>query len=118
MKQQRFRFWLLTLLLLGLFVLLAFYGTYSVMTYGNRWFASSRNPRVRLQKENVIAGSILDRNGVPLAWTDESGVRRYQADEEARRAVVHILGETTGKVANGVESFQTGYLYGFKSGFP
>ena len=114
MKQQRFRFKLLALLLFGLFALLAVYGVYSINTYGNRWFAYAKNPRVREQKQSVIAGAIYDRNGILLASTVE-GERVYQADEAVRRAVVHVLGDSEGQVSNGVEGFQTAYLYGFKS---
>ena len=113
-KQQRFRFKLLALLLFGLFALLAVYGVYSINTYGNRWFAYARNPRVREQKANVTAGSIYDRNGVLLASTVD-GKRVYQADEASRRAVVHVIGDSEGQVSNGVEGFQTAYLYGFKA---
>ena len=113
-KQQRFRFKLLALLLFGLFALLAVYGVYSINTYGNRWFAYARNPRVREQKSTVTAGSIYDRNGVLLAST-EDGKRVYQPDEASRRAVVHVIGDSAGQVSNGVEGFQTAYLYGFKA---
>ena len=113
-KQQRFRFKLLALLLFGLFALLAVYGVYSINTYGNRWFAYARNPRVREQKQNVTAGSIYDRNGILLASTVD-GKRVYQADEASRRAVVHVIGDSEGQVSNGVEGFQTAYLYGFKA---
>ena len=102
MKQQRFRFKLLAFLVFGLFLLLAVYGGYSVLTYGNRWFSSSKNPRVRAQKQSVIAGSILDRDGVVLAYTNEDGDRIYQEDEAARRAVVHVVGDSSGQVSNGV----------------
>ena len=118
MKQQRLRFKLLALLLFLLFALLVAYGGYSVITYGNRWFSSSKNPRVREQKENVIAGEVTDRNGVVLAYTDADGTRRYQEDEATRRAMVHLLGDEDGNVSNGVESFQTSYLYGFQCSFP
>ncbi|MBQ8555538.1 MAG: penicillin-binding protein 2 [Clostridia bacterium] len=114
MKQQRFRFKLLALLLFGLFALLAVYGLYSINTYGNRWFAYARNPRIRAQKQSVIAGDILDRNGVLLATTID-GKRTYQTDEQARRAIVHLLGDDEGQVSNGVEGFQTAYLYGFRT---
>lgn len=117
MKQQRFRFKLLALFLFALFLVLIAYGAYSVLVYGNRWFASSKNPRVRVQKESVMAGSVLDRNGVVLASTTEEGERVYQADEAARRAIVHLLGDSQGQVANGVETFQTSYLYGFHASF-
>ena len=112
MKQQRLRFKLLALILFGMFAVLAVYGGYSVVTYGNRWFSSRWNPRVRAQKQSVIAGDILDRNGVTLATTVD-GKRTYQADENARRAIVHLLGDEQGQVSNGVETFQTSYLYGF-----
>lgn len=114
MKQQRFRIKLLALLLFGLFALLAVYGVYAINTYGNRWFAYARNPRVRSQKRTVIAGDIYDRSGVLLATTVD-GERVYQADEASRRAVVHVLGDDEGQVSNGVEGFQTAYLYGFKA---
>lgn len=118
MKQQRFRFKLLALILFGLFALLAAYGLYSINTYGGRWFAYNRNPRIREQKRNVIAGDIFDRAGILLATTTEDGRRIYQPDEEARRSVVHLLGDPEGHVANGVETFQTGYLYGFHTTLP
>lgn len=118
MKQQRLRFKLLALILFGLFALLAAYGLYSINTYGGRWFAYNRNPRIREQKQNVAAGEIYDRTGVLLASTAADGTRVYQADETARRAVVHLLGDPEGHVANGVETFQTGYLYGFHATLP
>lgn len=114
MKQQRFRFKLIALLLFGMFALLAVFGVYSINTYGNRWFAYARNPRVRAQKQNVIAGDILDRNGVVLATTVD-GERVYQSSLAARQAIVHLLGDAQGQVSNGVEGFQTAYLYGFRA---
>lgn len=117
MKQQRLRFKLLALFLFGLFALLAVYGGYAITTYGNRWFAYTRNPRIRAQKENVIAGDVLDRTGVVLATTRD-GQRVYQQDEAARRAVVHLLGDDQGQVSNGVETFQSNYLYGFQASLP
>ena len=114
MKEQKMNFKLLTAALLLLFASLVVYGGYSVFTYGNRWFASSTNTRVRSEKANVIAGDILDRNGVVLATTND-GERVYQSDEESRKAVVHLLGDNLGHVSNGVESFQASYLLGFHS---
>lgn len=114
MKQQRHLFKVLALIMFGLFLLLAVYGGYSISTYGNRWFSFSRNPRVRAQKQTVTAGDIVDRNGVTLATTVD-GKRVYQEDEASRRAVVHLLGDSQGQVSNGVETFQTRYLYGFET---
>ena len=117
MKQQRLRFKLLALILFALFALLAVYGGYAITTYGNRWFAYTRNPRIRAQKENVVAGDVLDRSGIVLATT-QNGQRVYQSDERARRAVVHLLGDDQGQVSNGVETFQANYLYGFQASLP
>ncbi|MBQ2699987.1 MAG: penicillin-binding protein 2 [Clostridia bacterium] len=109
-------FKVLMVLLVGLFVLLAAYGGYSISTYGTRWFASSKNPRVRAEKRNAVMGDILDRNGVVLATTSD-GKRVYQADEKSRRAMVHLLGDNMGNVSNGVETFQASYLLGFETSF-
>ena len=61
MKQQRFRFKVLALVMFALFAVLAVYGGSSVLTNGSRWFASSHNSRLRSQKRQVVAGDILDR---------------------------------------------------------
>jgi len=117
MKQIRKNIRRVAVCLCALFVLLAGYGAYSISTYGNRWFSSSLNHFARNQKENVIAGDILDRNGVILAMT-RSGQRTYHADEAARRAVVHVIGDPSSNVNNGAESFLSTYLYGFHMSFP
>ena len=115
MKPLHNRFRLLTLLLIGLLLLAGLYGVYSITVYGNRWFSSSRNLRYREAKHSVIAGDIIDRNGVVLATTDSEGNRVYQDDKEAREAVVHLIGDRDGNVANGVDSFQASYLLGFET---
>lgn len=116
MKEQRMNFKVLMVVLVGLFVLLAAYGGYSISTYGTRWFASSKNPRVRAEKRNAVMGDILDRNGVVLATTSD-GKRVYQADENNRKAMVHLLGDGMGNISNGVETFQASYLLGFETSF-
>ena len=105
MKRQRFKFKLLAFFLFALFALLGAYGIHSIALYGNRWFTYAKNPRVRAQKQNVVPGDILDRSGVVLATSsvseDGTVTRVYQANEAARRAVVHLLGDSDGQVANG-----------------
>ena len=116
MKQLRKNILRVAMCLCALFVLLAGYGAYSIATQGGRWFASGANTFARTQKKNVIPGDVYDRNGVTLA-TVSDGKRVYQANETARRAVVHLLGDTANNVNNGVESFMARYLYGFEMGF-
>ena len=59
MKRQRLKFKLLAVLLFAMIALMAAYGAYSVISYGNRWFSSSRNPRVREQKRTVFLTSTI-----------------------------------------------------------
>ncbi len=115
MKQQRLRFRLLTLLVIGLLLVAGVYGVYSVSAYGNRWVSSARNTRYRSAKSSVIPGDIVDRNGVVVATTDPSGARVYQSNILSRSSLVHLLGDDEGNVANGVESFQANYLLGFQT---
>ena len=117
MKALRKNLRRLALLMACLFLLLAGYGAYSLSTYGSRWFASGANTFVRQKKQNVIPGDIYDRSGALLASTDENGARTYQSDAAARRAMVHVLGDSAGNVNNGVESFMAAYLYGFNASF-
>ena len=113
MKVLRMHIKLIRFLIMALFAVVAIYGGYSIITYGNRWFASNRNPRVRAERKNVIMGDVSDRNDMLVASTND-GERIYQTDTKTRRALVHVLGDSDGNVANGVETFQAGLLLGFE----
>jgi len=115
MKQLRTRFRLLTLIVIGLLFVAGLYGVYSVNIYGSRWFSNSKNLRYQTAKRTVIAGDIIDRNGVTLATTDASGERVYQSNIKSREATVHLIGDRDGNVANGVDSFEANYLLGFET---
>lgn len=115
MKQQKLRFRVLTLITIALLIISGAYGVYSVSAYGSRWVSSARNTRYRSAKSSVIPGDILDRNGVVVATSDENGKRVYQSNTLSRSSMVHLIGDTEGNVANGVESFQANYLLGFET---
>lgn len=115
MKGNQFRFRILALLCIVLLVIAGSYGVYSVSTYGSRWFSNTRNTRYRSAQKTVIPGNIIDRNGIVLATSDKEGNRVYQSDKPSRCSVVHLLGDSEGYVANGVESFQARYLLGFET---
>lgn len=89
------------------------YGAYSLSVFGNRWFSSAANTRLRTAKKGVIPGRIYDRNGRLLAGVDENGQRTYQDDVLLRSALVHLVGDKDNNVAYGVESFMANYLYAF-----
>ena len=115
MKQQRFRYRVLTIVIIILLGISGLYGVYSISAYGNRWSSNSRNTRYRSAQNAVIAGDISDRYGRLLATTDAQGERQYHPDVTNRSALVHVLGDSQGYVANGVESFQANYLLGFET---
>ncbi len=122
MKQLRINIRRAAFVLAGLFLVLILYGGYALGNYGSRWFSTNANAYLRSVKNNVIPGDILDRNGVLLAGSEvtvyQDGTftweRTYAEDEAVRRANVHALGDSQGKVSNAVESFMASYLYGFK----
>lgn len=97
-----------------LFVLLGSYLFYSTVTYGEQWFSSPYNPRISASRNLANAGTIYDRNGVPLAWS-EGDTRHYAQNMEMRRAVCHVVGDVYGK-SMGAEAFFARYLYGYDQG--
>ena len=100
----------------ALFAVTIVYCCYSVYFYGGRWVANPYNPRISDQKQRVVMGTVTDRDGTVLAYSDETGTRRYNASEEVRRAVSQVVGDSGGKVATGVDTFHAQYLLGFKAG--
>ena len=100
----------------ALFAVAIVYCCYSVYFYGGRWVANPYNPRISDQKQRVVMGTVTDRDGTVLAYSDETGTRRYNASEEVRRVVSQVVGDSGGKVATGVDTFHAQYLLGFKAG--
>lgn len=120
MKQLRKSIRVCALILAILMLLPMVYGAYSLLRYGTRWRTSEYNTYLTSMKSRVTAGDILDRNGVVLATTRESvdeygditRTREYAQNEQVRRSVVHVVGDTRGNVKNAAESFMAEYLYG------
>ena len=106
---------MLTALMLALFAALGAYFCYSVYFYGGRWISNPHNPRITSQKQSVVMGTLTDRDGTVLAYTDESGIRRYNNNRDTRLAVSQVVGDSSGKVSTGADTFHAQYLLGFKS---
>ena len=115
MKVIKRRIHMLTMLMLAVFALMMAYFCYSVYFYGGRWVANPHNPRISSQKREVIMGSVRDREGTVLAYTDERGARRYHSSRDTRMAVSQVVGDSGGKVSTGVDTFHAQYMLGFKS---
>ena len=102
-------------LLLCLFAAMVAYFCYSVYFYGGRWVSNVHNPRIADGKQKVIMGTVTDRAGTVLAYTDAGGERRYNGNRETRMAVSQVVGDDGGKVSTGVDTFHAQYLLGFKA---
>lgn len=113
MKQVRSRTRFVALILVLLIISLAVFASYSISSYGNRWFANTNNTRVIAGKKNVIPGKIYDREGNIMLGTDANGDYFYPADVATRSASVHLIGDDQNNISNGVRTFQARYLYGF-----
>ena len=103
------------MLLLLMFAAMIAYFCYSVYFYGGRWVSNAHNPRIASGKQSVIMGSVTDRDGTVLAYTDEVGERRYNGSRQTRMAVSQVVGDNGGKVSTGVDTFHAQYLLGFKA---
>ena len=115
MKGIRKNITLLSVLTCALSAVLCLYMFYALDTYGDRWFSSAYNKRLQKQRENVSEGRLLDRNGEILAQTVDDK-RVYNPDDRLRRATGQIVGDSTGRIASGAESFMARYLLGFDNG--
>ena len=111
--RRRIRF--LTSMLLLVFALMIVYFCYSVYFYGGRWVSNAHNPRIASGKQSVMMGTVTDRDGTVLAYTDEVGTRRYNGSRDTRMAVSQVVGDSGGKVSTGVDTFHAQYLLGFKA---
>lgn len=114
-KVLKRRIHLLVMGLLAVFALMIAYFCYSVYFYGGRWVANPHNPRISREKQEVIMGTVTDRDGTVLAYTDETGARRYNNSRETRMAVSQVVGDSGGKVSTGVDTFHAQYMLGFRS---
>ncbi len=93
-----------------LFVILIIYMGYSVIKNGASWYATPYNPRISAARDNITGGTIYDRKGVKLAWS-EGTKRVYIGNEKVRRSCSHVLGDIYGKTI-GAETTFAKYLYG------
>lgn len=99
-----------------MFCVLASYIGYSMFVNGTRYFTSPYNPMLAQQIDDIVVGSILDRDGEVLAESDpETGERKYNSNVTVRRALSHTVGDPYG-LTTGIEIYQAQYLLGFSSG--
>ncbi len=82
-----------------LFMLLIGYMTYMEVRHGDEYTKSAYNPRNNSKDMSVIRGSILDRNGEKLAYsekTEDAIIRRYPFDN----VYSHVIGYVSRDYSN------------------
>jgi len=113
MRELRRNMRIIAVVLLILFVGMGGAFGYNAYIQGTRWMMSANNARINSARKRVVMGTITDRSGVVLAYTDADGERCYASDREIRRAVSQTVGDTMGMSGTGVETMHAGTLLGF-----
>ncbi len=99
-------------ILLCLFLGVGSWFGWSAYTQGTRWMSNQYNKRLSSARKNATMGTISDRGGVVLAYTDADGSRCYSSDSNVRRALAQTVGDTAGMSGTGVETMHAGILLG------
>ena len=100
------------------FLLVAFFGAglvYLAINLGanaEKWATLRANTHLVNEGSFIGAGNVLDRNGVVLAETVD-GERVYNNSERIRRSVLHIVGDSEGFIASGVQTAYKKELIGY-----
>ena len=110
MHKIRRRAFIVVALVLALCAGLTFY-IVSYASDGGTWVSLPSN-RHLYKNGQLVLGTITDRDGTVLART-VNGERRYAADGTVRRAMLHLVGDTQGRIGTGVQTKFSGELSGF-----
>lgn len=89
----------------GLFVL-------RFLTQGEKWAFYQTNPHIYTNGEITEIGTVSDRNGVELAYT-EAGKRIYNENADIRKATIHTIGDSYGYISTGVQNALKDKLTGY-----
>lgn len=110
-----------------MFFLLAGYMGYALFFYGDRWFSSPYNTRVRMSSDQpkIIAGDMMDRNKVLLATTKEGSYKDsktgevkhgyYREYSKNTQYAAHVVGYHNEYGRAGAEALYVKYLMGYNN---
>lgn len=111
MKTLSRRAWILYALvfafLAGLCVLF-----YTFFTNADTWAMKKENRHIYSSGTLIAAGTITDETGAVLADTVD-GKRQYNADKDIRTATLHVVGDSQGFIATGVQTAYKDVLTGY-----
>ena len=111
MKNTTRRVYIVLLLVVAFFGGLGFM-LYTFITDGTTWVADRGNEHIYSEGSLTVAGTIYDREGIPLISTVD-GERIYHEDEEVRRATQHVIGDSAGYISTGIQTLYRSNLVGY-----
>lgn len=85
---------------------------YQFATQGSTWASDKANRHIYSNGTVVNAGTIYDRNGVVLAESKDNK-RVFASVKNVRKAVLHIVGDTSGVISTGTHNLYRTRLSGY-----
>ncbi|MBQ7295281.1 MAG: penicillin-binding protein [Clostridia bacterium] len=100
-----------------IFLIVAFFAGLGIMLYsfvsdGDTWVANRANALIYKGGELTVAGTIYDSDGEILVST-ENGKRKYNSNYNKRLSTLHVVGDSAGYIATGVQTLYRSNLIGY-----
>ena len=105
------RTYIIIFLIIAFFIGLGFM-LYSFITQGDLWVANRANGLIYKGGELTVAGTIYDRDEEVLIST-ENGKRKYNSNYNKRVSTLHVVGDSAGYIATGVQTLYRSNLIGY-----
>lgn len=83
-----------------------------IVTNSNQWIQHSYNGHLSSNGGLASAGTIYDRNGIPLAYSEDD-LRLYNDDYTTRLSTLHVVGDDTLNISTAIQSSYRSNLIGF-----
>ena len=100
-----------------IFLIIAFFIGLGIMLWtfisdGDTWVANRANALIYKNGELTVAGTIYDSDGEVLVST-ENGKRKYNSNYYKRLSTLHVVGDSAGYIATGVQTLYRSNLIGY-----
>lgn len=111
MRNTTKRTYIIIFLILAFFVGLGIM-IYSFVTNGGTWASNRANAHIYKNGELTVAGTIYDSDGEILVST-EGNKRKYNSNYNKRVSTLHVVGDSAGYIATGVQTLYRSNLIGY-----
>ena len=111
MKNTTKRTYIIIFLIIAFFIGLGIM-LYTFMADGDRWVANRANALIYKGGELTVAGTIYDSDGEVLVST-QKGKRIYNSNYYKRVSTLHVVGDSAGYIATGVQTLYRSNLIGY-----